>query len=214
MRLTRGISITLVVILFLGIAGGILWLLDFLAVINLSKTLGKIPVVSKFVYQSDNQAERIKKPLIIEKTAAEKENEKLKQENNELVTANQKLIAENKKLASEIEQVKREKSSLTKQMEVLKKEKQNLIAERDALNMTLDSMQESQTTDETQELGYQKLGKIYAEMKPKDAVKIMENLSDEVVIGILLQLEDDQVAKILSEMNPEKAAVLVDSMKN
>lgn len=209
MRLTRILSITLVVILFLGLAGGILWLLDFLAVINLGAGLAKIPVVGKLVYQSayhsSGESNTVKKPLGIEQTPAEKENEKLKKENEDLKKGN-------KNFASEIEQAKRDNGTLAKQIEVLKKEKQNLVTERDNLNTMLLSLQES-GTGQTQEMSYKKLAKIYAEMKPQAAVKIMENLSDEVVIGILLHLEDDQVAKILSAMTPQKAAILVDKMK-
>lgn len=199
MRLTRVFLITLVLGIILVIGAGALWFLDLLAVINLRDTLENVPIVNKMVYKPDGERNKIKKPLPLEKTPAEKENERLKKETQNLLM--------------QINQLKKDYGQLAKQLEVANKEKQNLAAEKDSLSSTLESLQQASGEEEASKLSYRKLAGYYAEMKPQAAVNIMNNLSDEVIIGILQYLEDDQVAKILSAMKPERAAELVNKMK-
>lgn len=196
----------LIVIIILAVLGGIVWLLDFLAVINVHSTLAKIPVVNKFVYQSAEDRDKIKRPLPIDKTPAEKQNDILKEEKA-------KLQSDNSKLSSDMAKLKADYLKLQKQLEISSKEKQMLIDEKNALQASLDSMQSTDGQQQSSTISYKKLAAYYAEMKADSAVKIMNNLSDEVVIGILQNLDDDQVAKILSTMDPKRAAGLVNKMK-
>lgn len=199
MRLTRIFLITLVLGIILAVGAGVLWFLDLMAVISLKDTLGSVPIVNKMVYQPEGERNKIKKPLPLDKTPAEKENERLKKETENLLM--------------QINQMKKDYGQLAKQLEVANKEKQTLAAEKESLSSTLESLQEASGEEEASTLSYRKLAGYYAEMKPQAAVNIMNNLSDEVIIGILQYLEDDQVAKILSAMTPERAAELVNKMQ-
>ena len=57
-----------------------------------------------------------------------------------------------------------------------------------------------------------KLARLYGEMKPDEAVPILNQLDDPTVISILSKMEDDQVAKILSQMDAKRAARLTQDM--
>lgn len=57
-----------------------------------------------------------------------------------------------------------------------------------------------------------KLARLYGEMKPDEAVPILNQLDDPTVISILNKMEDDQVAKILSQMDAKRAARLTQDM--
>lgn len=199
MRLNRKLFITLVVIIILAIGAGVLWFLDLMAVVSLRDTLKNVPIVNKLVYQPEGERDKIKRPLPLEKTPAEKENAKLKKETENLLM--------------QINQLKKDYGQLAKQLEVANKEKQTLAAEKESLSTTLESLQQASGDKEASTLSYKKLAGYYGEMKPQAAVNIMNNLTDEVIIGILQYLEDDQVAKILSAMKPERAAELVNEMK-
>ncbi|HWR40407.1 MAG TPA: magnesium transporter MgtE [Patescibacteria group bacterium] len=57
-----------------------------------------------------------------------------------------------------------------------------------------------------------KLAKLYAEMKPDEAVVILKELDDNTVIQILERLEESQSAKILSLFDPKRAAKISDDI--
>lgn len=57
-----------------------------------------------------------------------------------------------------------------------------------------------------------KLARLYGEMKPDEAVPILNQLDDPTVIAILSKMEDDQVAKILAQMDAGRAARLTQDM--
>lgn len=59
-----------------------------------------------------------------------------------------------------------------------------------------------------------KLARLYGEMKPKDAVAIMDDLSDDIVIEILGRMDESQVSKILAEFDPSKSARFTRVMYN
>lgn len=65
---------------------------------------------------------------------------------------------------------------------------------------------------ETNEEEYRRLAKIYSEMKPEEAVRIMDNLPDQEVVEILSFMKEREVADILSLMEPEQAADLLQKM--
>lgn len=189
MRVKRVLSRILIVIVSLGVIAGTVWVLDFFAVISVYNTVYKIPVIGKVLPEKQNSKTR--KPKV-EKNPLEDEN---------------------KRLAAEIEKLRKTTGELEKRLEVVNKEKQSLVDSKNGLQAALDSLQTLKDQQEGAKLSYEKLAKYYAEMKPASAVKIMENLSDEVNIGILQNLEDEQVAQILSAMDSTKAANLVDKMK-
>lgn len=59
-----------------------------------------------------------------------------------------------------------------------------------------------------------KLARLYEQMKPKDAVAVMNDLNDDMVIEILGKMDEAQVAKILSEFDPGKSARITQIMYN
>ncbi len=190
MGVKRIFSKVLIIVFSLGLLAGIVWVLDFFAVLNVYRTVQKIPVVGKMLPVKDEG--------------------KSKQAGQVVLSP---LETENKKLAGEIEKLKKNAGDLEKRLEVANKEKQSLLEAKNSLQTTLDSLQAWKDQQEGTKLSYEKLAKYYAEMKPDAAVRIMSNLSDEVNIGILQNLGDEQAAKILSAMDPGKAAGIIDKMK-
>jgi len=194
MRVTRVLPSILIIVFSLSLIAGTVWVLDFFAVINVKKMAQSIPVVNKLVPppKSENQ----QNPL----------------EKNPLYKENLSLKDQNRKLAAEEDRLNKEMGELQKKIEVAGKEKQTLLEAKNNLQAALDSLEAANEEVAAGEANYDELAKYYSEMKPVAAVKIMENLNDEVNIGILQKLEDEQVAKILSAMDPERAAELVNKM--
>ncbi len=191
MRVKRIFSRILLIILILGIVAGAVWVLDWLAVLDVRKTAGSIPVVGKMI-----PAEEVKD---------DKKDEKKAPPNP--------LEEENKKLKDQVQKLEKQSGEIAKQLEIVNTEKQGLLEERESLKGTLESLKSLQEQQEGAKVSYQKLAEYYAEMKPEAAVNIMNSLADEVTIGILQYLDSEQAAKILSAMDPEKAADIVDQMK-
>jgi len=59
-----------------------------------------------------------------------------------------------------------------------------------------------------------KLARLYEQMKPKDAVAILDDLNDDMIIEILQKMDESQSAKILAGFDPSKSARLTQSMYN
>ena len=59
-----------------------------------------------------------------------------------------------------------------------------------------------------------KLARLYNEMKPEDAVKLLEQLDDNMVLAIMGKMEDDQVVQILPLFNTARGANLTRIMYN
>lgn len=59
-----------------------------------------------------------------------------------------------------------------------------------------------------------KLARLYNEMKPEDAVKLLEQLDDNMVLAIMGKMEDDQVVQILPLFNTARGAHLTRIMYN
>jgi flagellar protein FlbB len=57
-----------------------------------------------------------------------------------------------------------------------------------------------------------KMARLYGEMKPDDAVVILNNLDDNTVLDILSKMEDEQVAKIMAKLDSRRAANLTQAM--
>jgi hypothetical protein len=64
--------------------------------------------------------------------------------------------------------------------------------------------------DETKRIS--RLARLYGEMKPDEAVPILNQLDDATVLAILGKMEDGQVAKILSQFDPKRSARLTEDM--
>lgn len=57
-----------------------------------------------------------------------------------------------------------------------------------------------------------KLARLYGAMKPDEAVTIMNQLDDEMVLAIFSRMEEEQVAKILALLDAKRAARLTQEM--
>jgi len=82
---------------------------------------------------------------------------------------------------------------------------QSLQAEMDKLLAKRDAEQQKQVDS---------LVKIYAAMKPANAARIFNNLSDDVLIPVAGQMKADALAPILSAMNPDAAQKLTVKLAN
>jgi len=56
------------------------------------------------------------------------------------------------------------------------------------------------------------LAKIYGTMKPKEAAKLLDNLDDKLVMGIISTMTPDEAAAILSLMEVKKAAKISEAL--
>jgi len=65
---------------------------------------------------------------------------------------------------------------------------------------------------ENQSAKVRSLSKIYGTMKPKEAAKLMENLDDRLVMGIISTMTPDEAAAILSIMEVKKAAKISEAL--
>ncbi len=104
----------------------------------------------------------------------------------ELVREKEEQLA---RLEKEIEQKVKDLLAMQKEIQVARNEKQ------DAQNTKVRS-----------------LSKIYGTMKPKEAAKLMENLDDRLVMGIISTMTPDEAAAILSLMEVKKAAKISEAL--
>jgi flagellar motility protein MotE (MotC chaperone) len=93
------------------------------------------------------------------------------------------------KLEKEIEQKVKDLLALQKEIQAVRIEKQ-----------------------ETQNTKVRGLAKIYGTMKPKEAAKLMENLDDKLVMGIISTMTPDEAAAILALMEVKKAAKISEAL--
>jgi flagellar motility protein MotE (MotC chaperone) len=93
------------------------------------------------------------------------------------------------KLEKEVEQKVKDLLALQKEVQSVRTEKQ-----------------------ETQNSKVRGLAKIYGTMKPKEAAKLMENLDDKLVMGIIATMTPDEAAAILSLMEVKKAAKISEAL--
>lgn len=57
-----------------------------------------------------------------------------------------------------------------------------------------------------------KLARLYNEMKPADAAKILETMDNDIVIAIFQRMDESQVSQILTEFDPDRAATISNIM--
>jgi flagellar motility protein MotE (MotC chaperone) len=93
------------------------------------------------------------------------------------------------RLEKEVEQKVKDLLVLQKQVQMVQSEKQ-----------------------ETQSAKVRGLAKIYGTMKPKEAAKLLENLDDKLVMGIIATMTPDQAAGILALMDVKKAAKISEAL--
>ncbi|NPV92048.1 MAG: hypothetical protein HPY50_14880 [Firmicutes bacterium] len=151
--------------------------------ININEQLKKVPFLSGFA--SDNQTKEV---IVPGTTLLERENQRLLQELNTQREELQQLTAE-KKTLDEYNKALTEKVSLLEK--TAPKPKEDPVAQMD----------------------FKQLAAYFSEMKPANAVAIMDKMDDDTVLGILRLLESDKVAKILAAMPPERAAALSSKFK-
>jgi flagellar motility protein MotE (MotC chaperone) len=68
--------------------------------------------------------------------------------------------------------------------------------------------------DAAQEKQFASLVKTYSAMKPKDAARIFDSLSDQVLIPVAADMKSDVLAPVLAAMNPEQAQKLTVRLAN
>lgn len=56
--------------------------------------------------------------------------------------------------------------------------------------------------------GISKLARLYGQMKPKEAVDILDKLDDNMVVAILQKMEEPQMSKLLTTFDSERSAQL------
>jgi flagellar motility protein MotE (MotC chaperone) len=104
------------------------------------------------------------------------------------------------------EQLKEKEERLDK----LEKEIEQKVKDLLALQKEVQSVRsEKQETQNTRVRG---LAKIYGTMKPKEAAKLMENLDDKLVMGIISTMTPDEAAAILALMEVKKAAKISEAL--
>lgn len=181
----KKISAVFLVIIGLAGLGGILYGLDYLGFLDLKPLVSKVPYVDKIPYLAK---------VLPSKTATQ--------------------IPEANPLELENKHLKNQVKSLERQVKLLTQEKEALAQAKDQLEAEFQEIKSTQAAESGVQINYQQLSQYYAQMKPDVAVKIMDNLENEMVIGIFLKMEDEQVSKILSKMDPKRAANLVKLMTN
>ncbi len=104
------------------------------------------------------------------------------------------------------EQLKEKEERLSKiEKEVEQKTKELLSIQKEIQSFRI----ERQDVQNTKIKG---LAKIYGTMKPKEAAKLMENLDDKLVMGIVSTMTPDEAAAILSIMEVKKAAKISEAL--
>ena len=53
-----------------------------------------------------------------------------------------------------------------------------------------------------------KLARLYNEMKPEDAARILETMDNDIVIAIFQRMDESQVSQIMTEFDPDRAATI------
>jgi len=104
------------------------------------------------------------------------------------------------------EQLKEKEESLARiEKEVEQKTKQLLAIQKEIQSFKTEK-QEGQNNK------VRSLSKIYGTMKPKEAAKLLENLDDKIVMGIISTMTPDEAAAILSIMEVKKAAKISEAL--
>lgn len=177
-------AVFLVIIGLIGL-GGILYGLNYLGFLDLKPLVSKVPYIDKIPYLAK---------ALPSKAATQKPEANI-------------LELENKHLKNQVK-------SLEREVKLLTQEKEALAQAKDLLETEFQEIKSTQVEDGNKKINYEQQAQYYGQMKADAAVKIMDNLEDELVIGVFLKMENEQVSKILSKMDPKRAANLVKQMTN
>ena len=112
----------------------------------------------------------------------------------------------------EIEIRKREEQLKEKEERLNRLEKEIEQKVNDLLVLQKEVQSVRTEKQETQNNKVRSLAKIYGTMKPKEAAKLMENLDDKLVMGIIGTMTPDEAAAILSLMEVKKAAKISEAL--
>jgi len=112
----------------------------------------------------------------------------------------------------EIEIRKREEQLKEKEERLGKLEKEIEQKVKDLLALQKEIQAVRIEKQETQNTKVRGLAKIYGTMKPKEAAKLMENLDDKLVMGIISTMTPDEAAAILALMEVKKAAKISEAL--
>jgi len=71
---------------------------------------------------------------------------------------------------------------------------------------------QEQSPEETRQTDYRQLAQIYSQMETNAAARIMSNLDDAMVVGILQEMRDRNAADLLTALEPDRAARLSEQL--
>ena len=125
--------------------------------------------------------------------------------NNELISS---------PLENENNQLRQLRRDLEYQITNLEHEKTKLLEQITELQTELTEIKAKLIKQETKAINIEELAAYYQEMKPEAAVRIMDNLDDDIVVTILSLLEKKHTAKIIALMDPYRAALITQLLLN
>lgn len=111
-------------------------------------------------------------------------------------------------LEKERAKIQAEKRTLALLRADVKKDIQRMEKLQKQLNDTLNKK------DEIREKRILKLVKVYQKMQPSEAVKLLNNINEDLMLSILFKMKEKQQGKILSLMEPTKAAIISEKLIN
>lgn len=74
----------------------------------------------------------------------------------------------------------------------------------------IDKLTQQRQADEKKRVS--KLARLYNEMKPADAARILETMDNDIVIAIFQRMDESQVSQILTEFDADRAATISNIM--
>lgn len=104
------------------------------------------------------------------------------------------------------ELVREKEEQLARLEKEIEQKVKDLLAMQKEIQAARNEKQDAQNTK------VRSLSKIYGTMKPKEAAKLMENLDDRLVMGIISTMTPDEAAAILSLMEVKKAAKISEAL--
>lgn len=104
------------------------------------------------------------------------------------------------------EQLKEKEERLARIEKEVEQKTKDLLALQKEIQTYRNERQDVQNTK------VRSLAKIYGTMKPKEAAKLMENLEDKLVMGIISTMSSEEAAAILALMDVKKAAKISEAL--
>ena len=102
--------------------------------------------------------------------------------------------------AKRLEEEKKAEAEAKKEAEAEAKKSKALVVS----NEKIDKERQERAAAEKKRIA--KRARLYTDMKPEEAAKIVDNLQDDVAVAILQRMEEGVSAKILAKLDPMKAA--------